>query len=61
MVKTNSITYSSSVANSFIKFEVVDVKEEVKEEIFDEDYHFIHVKAENVEENIKQEVEDPLS
>ena len=45
MVKTNSITYSSSVANSFIKFEVVDVKEE---EIF---LLSIHIKAENIEEN----------
>ncbi len=48
MVKTNVITYASSVTNSFIKFKVVDVKEE---EIFEEDLLFIHIKAENIEEN----------
>ena len=43
-------------------FNCRDIKEEIKEEeIFDEDPLSIHMRAENIQKNMKQEIEDPLS
>ena len=59
MMKSCNYTVPPSVSISFIE---VDVKEEMKEEeIFDEDPLSIQMRADNIEENIKQEIEDPLS
>ena len=57
MMKINSNTAPTTFFNCG---EVI--KEEIKEEeIFDEDPLSIHMKAEKIQKNMKQEIEDPLS
>ncbi len=61
MINTNDDIVTTTVNISLIKYEEVCVKEEIKEEIFDEDPLSIQMKAEISGEDIKEEIEDPLS
>ena len=62
MMKSCNNTVPTSVSISLIECKEVYIKEEIKEEeIFEEDPLSIQMRADNIEENIKQEIEDPLS
>ena len=64
-------TNSNSILTSFIdcgevdikevKVEHIDIKEEIKEELFDDNYKYSLIKNENFGEEYKHEDEDPLS
>ncbi len=44
-----------------VKVEHIDIKEEIKEELFEDDFKYTMIKTQNFGDDIKHEDEDPLS